>query len=46
VSQYDIAATIDVLAALRLADPELIVERDDILERLRISRMPALPFRS
>jgi tetratricopeptide (TPR) repeat protein len=45
-SQYDIAATIDVLDALAFADAAQIAERDEILERLRISQMPALPFRS
>jgi tetratricopeptide (TPR) repeat protein len=43
-SNYDVAATIDVLGVLGLADPALLSERDEILLRLKISRMPAPPL--
>jgi len=38
---YDIAATIDVLAALGLADADVLLERDAIMAQLKIERMPA-----
>jgi tetratricopeptide (TPR) repeat protein len=38
---YDIAATIDALDALESAEPRLLAERDEILERLKIVRLPA-----
>jgi hypothetical protein len=44
-SDYDAAATIDVLDALGFADEPLIAQRDEILERLRITRMPIVPVR-
>jgi tetratricopeptide (TPR) repeat protein len=37
---YDIAATIDTIDALGNADPHLLAERDEILARLRIARLP------
>jgi tetratricopeptide (TPR) repeat protein len=37
---YDIAATIDVLAALGLADADVLRERDGIMAQLKIERMP------
>jgi tetratricopeptide (TPR) repeat protein len=37
---YDIAATIDALAALGAAEPALIAERDEILGKLRIRQLP------
>lgn len=40
-SEYDVAATIDILDALGDVDPGLLEERDEILERLRIVRLPA-----
>jgi class 3 adenylate cyclase/tetratricopeptide (TPR) repeat protein len=40
-SQYDIAATIDAMAAVGGADGDLLAERDEILGRLKISRLPA-----
>jgi len=40
-ADYDIAATIDALAALEDAEPELLADRDEILERLKIKRLPA-----
>ncbi len=38
---YDIAVTIDAMDALGAADPELQGERDAILARLKIERLPA-----
>jgi class 3 adenylate cyclase/tetratricopeptide (TPR) repeat protein len=38
---YDLAVTIDVLGALGSAEPELLAERDRILERLKVERLPA-----
>ena len=40
-AEYDIAATIDVMAAIDGADPTLLRERDEILKRLKIERLPA-----
>ena len=40
-AHYEIAATIDALAAVRGADPELLRERDEILDALKIVRLPA-----
>ena len=40
-AEYDIAATIDALAALDGADAELLRERDRILEALKIVRLPS-----
>ena len=40
-AKYDIAATIDVLDGLGLADQDLVRERDAIMTRLKIERMPA-----
>ena len=40
-SEYDVAATIDVLVTLDGADPELVRARDEILDRLKIERLPA-----
>jgi hypothetical protein len=40
-SEYDIAATIDAMAAIGGADAELLAERDEILGRLKISQLPA-----
>jgi class 3 adenylate cyclase/tetratricopeptide (TPR) repeat protein len=40
-AEYDTAATIDVLAALGEADGELLTERDEILARLQVVRLPA-----
>jgi tetratricopeptide (TPR) repeat protein len=40
-AKYDIAATIEALDALGCADAEMLSERDEMLERLRIQRMPA-----
>jgi tetratricopeptide (TPR) repeat protein len=37
---YDLAATIEMLAMLGAAEPELLAERDRILERLKIERLP------
>jgi tetratricopeptide (TPR) repeat protein len=39
-SDYDIAATIDVLACLRAADLTLLHERDEILGRLKVRQLP------
>jgi hypothetical protein len=43
-AEYDVAATIDVLNALAGADPDLLRERDEILGRLKIARLPAPEF--
>ena len=45
---YEIAATIDVLAAIGVAEPGALDERDAILSRLRIVRLPEphLPVRA
>jgi tetratricopeptide (TPR) repeat protein len=40
-SEYDIAATIDAMDAVAGAEQELVRERDEILTRLRISRLPS-----
>jgi hypothetical protein len=40
-ADYDIAATIDALAILDAADPALLLARDEILDRLKIVRLPA-----
>jgi tetratricopeptide (TPR) repeat protein len=40
-AHYEIAATIDALAALGCADAELLRERDEILDALKIVRLPA-----
>jgi class 3 adenylate cyclase/tetratricopeptide (TPR) repeat protein len=40
--EYDIAATIDALASLDGADPELLRERDGILARLKVVYLPAI----
>jgi tetratricopeptide (TPR) repeat protein len=39
-SDYDIAATIDALDGLGAADPEAVEQRDEIVARLRIVRLP------
>jgi hypothetical protein len=39
-AQYDIAAAIDIIDVVGGADPDLLRERDQILERLRIKRLP------
>jgi tetratricopeptide (TPR) repeat protein len=40
-AEYDVAATIDVLDALGGADAGLRAERDEILDRLKVVRLPA-----
>ncbi len=40
-AEYDVAATIDVMNVLGETSAELIAERDDVLDRLRIERLPA-----
>jgi hypothetical protein len=40
-ADYDIAATIDAMAAVADAEPELLRERDEIVERLKIRKLPA-----
>jgi class 3 adenylate cyclase/predicted ATPase len=39
-AEYDIAATIDVIEAVGAVDPALLQERDEILGRLKIRRLP------
>jgi class 3 adenylate cyclase/tetratricopeptide (TPR) repeat protein len=39
-AEYDVAATIDAMDAFGGADPELLRRRDEILTRLKISRLP------
>jgi tetratricopeptide (TPR) repeat protein len=41
-SDYDIAATIDVIDTLGSADPDMQDERDGIFSRLRIEHLPSL----
>ena len=45
-ADYDIAATIDAMAAIDAIDPALLRERDEILERLKITRLPAPALRT
>ncbi len=40
-AKYDIAASIDALDALGLAEPAFVRERDEIMAQLKIDRMPA-----
>ncbi len=40
-SGYDVAATIDALALMGCADADLVRERDEIMEALKIVRLPA-----
>jgi class 3 adenylate cyclase/tetratricopeptide (TPR) repeat protein len=40
-AEYDIAAAIDALATLEKADVEMLKQRDEILARLKIVRLPA-----
>ena len=40
-AKYDVAATIDALEGLGLADPDAVRERDEIMAQLKIDRMPA-----
>jgi tetratricopeptide (TPR) repeat protein len=42
--EYEVAATIDVLHAVGAADADLLRERDEILSRLDIVRMPTPAF--
>jgi tetratricopeptide (TPR) repeat protein len=39
-ADYDVAATIDAMAAIDAVDSGLIEERDEILARLKVSRLP------
>ena len=39
-AEYDIAATIDAMAAIDGVDPALLRERDGILEKLKIAQLP------
>jgi class 3 adenylate cyclase/tetratricopeptide (TPR) repeat protein len=43
-AEYDVAATIDVLHALDVADADLLRERDDIMGRLKIAYLPTPTF--
>jgi class 3 adenylate cyclase/tetratricopeptide (TPR) repeat protein len=40
-AEYDVAATVEVMEALDAADRDLRRERDEILDRLKIVRLPA-----
>ena len=40
-SDYDVAATIEIMDAVNGVDPDLLHERDEILERLRITGLPS-----
>jgi tetratricopeptide (TPR) repeat protein len=40
-AEYDIAATIDVLDALGSIDSRMLADRDEIIGRLKIARLPA-----
>jgi class 3 adenylate cyclase/tetratricopeptide (TPR) repeat protein len=44
-SDYDVAATIDILDEIGAAGADLLAERDEILRRLRIVRLPERAFR-
>ena len=44
-AEYDVAATIDVLHALGAADADLLQERDEIMSRLKIVRLPTPALR-
>jgi hypothetical protein len=37
---YDVAATIDAMDAINIADGTLLHERDEILRRLKVERLP------
>jgi len=39
-AEYDIAATIDVMDVVDSVDPDLLRERDEILERLKVIKLP------
>ena len=39
-SDYDVAATIGALESIRAADQDMLRDRDEILERLKIVRLP------
>jgi tetratricopeptide (TPR) repeat protein len=39
-ADYEIAATIDAMDAIGSADPQMLIERDRILEQLKIQRLP------
>ena len=41
-ADYEVAATIDVLDRLGLAEEDMLRDRDEIMERLRIERLPVL----
>ena len=41
-ADYEVAATIDVLDWLGLAEEDMLRDRDQIIERLRIERLPVL----
>jgi class 3 adenylate cyclase/tetratricopeptide (TPR) repeat protein len=47
-AEYDIAATIDAMAVIDGVEPALLLERDEILGRLRVEQLPApaLPVRA
>ena len=40
-AEYDVAATIDAMEAVGATDAELLRERDEILDRLKVVRLPA-----
>lgn len=44
-AEYDLAATIEVMAALDAIDADLLQERDEILRRLKIVRLPVPALR-
>jgi tetratricopeptide (TPR) repeat protein len=41
-ARYDIAATIDAMAAIETVEPDLLRERDEILHQLKITELPAV----
>jgi hypothetical protein len=43
-AEYDIAATIEALAALGTAEPDMLAERDRIVDRLKIVYLPTPPL--
>ena len=39
---YEVAATIDALDSLGAAGQDMLIDRDEIVERLKIERLPVL----
>jgi hypothetical protein len=41
-ADYEVAATIDALDSLGAAGQDMLIDRDEIVERLKIERLPVL----